>query len=529
MRSTDPKAYGSSWYAATKVASPPRGAAHRRARRRRLRDRRGARRSHRRARGRAARLVGRGAGGATRRLERVGPQHRLRAAGICRERRRADRRGSASIAPRRCGRCRRRAPNMSATRSAKPACRASTCPKAAGCMCRRPTTTARWRIAAPICWPAKFGAAVEFWPAERVREALALAALFQRDPLSARLQHPSAQLRARPCGRRRSRRRAHLRGYAGARDRSGRRAQARRHDGMRACARPMWCWPATSTSTSLMPQFAEHAVADLQLRHRHRAARRRAARGDRLSRRGERHRSRRQSLPRRRRRPPDVVGPQHGLARPAAALCRDARSRHRAHLSAAPRRQGRVRLDRDARQHRASHAADRRDLAGALAAERLRRAWAQHHGDGRRDHRARHRRRRPDLADVLAVRVGLGRRRVRPRGAAGYVLVVPRARAHRSRARAARARPGAGARRAGRRAASIRRPRMRRCQSPAARCAPVGAAASQSAGRAAQREAQATGGIVALLPCSAFVGREAPSADSAAPRVGDRALRPRRW
>ena len=65
---------------------------------------------------------------------------------------------------------------------------------------------------------------------------------------------------------------------------------------------------------------------------------------------------------------------------------------------------------------------------GLWLLERLRRPWAQHHGDGRRDGRARHRRGRPDLGDVLAVRPGLGRRRVRPRRAAGVRLVAPRAR-----------------------------------------------------------------------------------------------------
>ncbi len=69
--------------------------------------------------------------------------------------------------------------------------------------------------------------------------------------------------------------------------------------------------------------------------------------------------------PRRRRRPADVVGPLHGLAaRPAPLRARAAR-RHPPHLSAARQGQGRVRLDRHARHHRAPHAADRRDCRPA--------------------------------------------------------------------------------------------------------------------------------------------------------------------
>ena len=65
---------------------------------------------------------------------------------------------------------------------------------------------------------------------------------------------------------------------------------------------------------------------------------------------------------------------------------------------------------------------------GLWLLERIRRPWTQHHGDGRRDGRACHRRGRPDLGNVLAVRPGLGRRRVRPRRAAGVRMVAPRAR-----------------------------------------------------------------------------------------------------
>ncbi len=92
------------------------------------------------------------------------------------------------------------------------------------------------------------GGEVEAWPTERVRERAAEPALFQRRPLSDRLPHPSAQLRARPGRRRRSGRRAHLRAHAGDFDRSHRRAQAHRHAARAACARRMWCSPAMSIS-----------------------------------------------------------------------------------------------------------------------------------------------------------------------------------------------------------------------------------------------------------------------------------------
>ena len=61
---------------------------------------------------------------------------------------------------------------------------------------------------------------------------------------------------------------------------------------------------------------------------------------------------------------------------------------------------------------------------GLWLLSRLRQSRAQHHGDGRRDRRARHRRGRPHLAAVLAVRAGVVRRALRPRGAAGVLLVV---------------------------------------------------------------------------------------------------------
>ena len=89
---------------------------------------------------------------------------------------------------------------------------------------------------------------------------------------------------------------------------------------------------------------------------------------------------------------------------------------------AAWRLRRRLRMVGHARQFGAPHAADRRAWPGRLARQRLRRARAQHHGDGRRADRARHRRGRSDLAAVRALRAGLGRRHARPRHRAGGIL-----------------------------------------------------------------------------------------------------------
>ena len=110
-----------SWYTDTMVPAPERGRAHVRSRRRRLRDRRGLAGLTDGARAGAARLVGRGAGGAPRRLERVGPQYRLRAAGLCASRWTRSSAASGSITPRRCGRCRRPGSNMCAATIAETA------------------------------------------------------------------------------------------------------------------------------------------------------------------------------------------------------------------------------------------------------------------------------------------------------------------------------------------------------------------------------------------------------------------------
>ena len=77
------------------------------------------------------------------------------------------------------------------------------------------------------------------------------------------------------------------------------------------------------------------AVADHHLCDHHRAARPEARRGGRLSRRHQRHRSRRQSLPHRRRRPPDAVGPLDDLGAQSAPLRARAAGRHQKDLSAA--------------------------------------------------------------------------------------------------------------------------------------------------------------------------------------------------
>ena len=112
----DVSAYGPSWYAATMVPVPERGAADLRSRCRGLRHRRRPGRPDRRARGRAARLVGRGAGSQADRLERVGPQLRLRAAGLCGRDERIVEPGRARSRQGSCGRC-RRGPRLCARRT----------------------------------------------------------------------------------------------------------------------------------------------------------------------------------------------------------------------------------------------------------------------------------------------------------------------------------------------------------------------------------------------------------------------------
>ena len=131
--------------------------------------------------------------------------------------------------------------------------------------------------------------------------------LFPRGPCSACVPHPSAQLRARPCSRGGSGRRAHLRADAGAVDRRHRRAQAHRHAIRPAARRPCRA-RRQRPSRQARADDLRHADAGLDLCDDDQADRRPARRGHHIPRRGERHRSRRQPLPDRRRRPPDVVG-----------------------------------------------------------------------------------------------------------------------------------------------------------------------------------------------------------------------------
>ena len=91
-------------------------------------------------------------------------------------------------------------------------------------------------------------------------------------------------------------------------------------------------------------------------------------------------------------------------------------------LSADRRRRGGARLVRRARQRAAPDAAARRTDARLLDGVGLRRTRPQHHGDGRQHPGARDRRRRRQLAAVLALRIRLGRRQARPRRQAGLLL-----------------------------------------------------------------------------------------------------------
>ena len=99
MNATVRADFGASWYAGDGGRHVRAAAPHLRYRRRRMRDRRRARRPDRGPRGRAPRLVGRRARGAARRVERVRPQLRLRAAGIRRRPPPHGRARRASIAP----------------------------------------------------------------------------------------------------------------------------------------------------------------------------------------------------------------------------------------------------------------------------------------------------------------------------------------------------------------------------------------------------------------------------------------------
>ena len=184
------------------------------------------------ARDRAQRLVGGARRSRTHRRRRFGAQHRLCLAGLCRLARHASSVASALSAPRICGRWRKAASIMCATPSARTTARDRTPGWLALCFQVR-----QRRRVHPPCRSSR-----RIWLRDRRladrtgARGAAQRALFSRHPLSARDQHPSAQLRAGACCRGRAGRRAHFRAYAGVVDRSRGRAQTHRH-AARAAAR----------------------------------------------------------------------------------------------------------------------------------------------------------------------------------------------------------------------------------------------------------------------------------------------------
>ena len=396
----------------------------RRTRRRRLRHRRGACRPDRGARGGAARLVGRRAGGAKRRLERIGPQHRRRAAGICAsapdaliERVGLDQaQGAVGAVRGRRGICAQR---RAAT------CRARRSPKAAGCMCRKPTTPRAMAHEAALL-AGEFGAAVEPWPADRVREALhspryfhglhyprgfclhplnyALGLAAAAEAAGARIFEDTPVLEIDPAGVRKRVVTSHSRVRAAHVVLAGN----VHHGGACAAVRRARCCRSSTTSSS--PRRSAMNCT------------RRSA----IPARSATSRSRRPSSPRRGRRPADVVRPQHGPARQAAA---PGRMRCFGQIRRTyPALRG-VKADY-AWIGVAGHTVHGMPQIGEITPGLWLLSGFGGHGlnttaMGGEMRRARHRRGRPDLADVLAVRAGVGRRRVRPRRAAGVRLVAP--------------------------------------------------------------------------------------------------------
>ena len=251
-------------------------------------------------------------------------------------------------------------------------------------MCRRPTTPARWRTR-PLCWPANSArrssrgrptgcarrcirraifTALHYprgFSLHPLNYALGLAAA--AEAAGARIFEDTPVLEIDPAG---VRKRVVTQPFARPRRACGARRQ-RASGGARAAIRRARCCRSSRTVIVTAPLGDE-------LRD---AIRYPGAVSD--------DPSARPSPSRRGRRPPDVVRPQLGLARQAAAPCQRAAAPDPAHLSGAPRRQVGVRLDRGDRPHRAWHAADRRDHAGSVAVGRFRRSRPQHHGDGRRD------------------------------------------------------------------------------------------------------------------------------------------------
>ena len=203
------------------------------------------------------------------------------------------------------------------------------------------------------------GVNIEMWPAERVRSVLPSAPLFQRRPLSARLPHPAAQLRAGLGQCRAGGRRAHLRGHAGTGDRCGRRAQTHHHPGR---ARARFARGARGQRASRAADAAARldADADHDLRDGERAVGQ-FERGAALSRRRYRRQARRQPLSHRRRRRHRRgagMGRAHdGVAgRPPLVRARSCR-RHQAQFSRARKGQDRASVVRHLRPLGASHAA----------------------------------------------------------------------------------------------------------------------------------------------------------------------------
>ena len=99
-----------------------------------------------------------------------------------------------------------------------------------------------------------------------------------------------------------------------------------------------------------------------------------------------------------------------GVAGRAALVRARACRRHPAQFPRTRTGEDRASVVRHLRPLGASHAAGGRHRARRLGGERLRRARAQHHGDGRRVDRPRHCRKRRYLAAVCALRTGVGGR-----------------------------------------------------------------------------------------------------------------------
>ena len=312
--------YGPSWYAATMVAAPERpalnhdldvdvcviGAG--------LAGPDGC------ARARAARLVGRGAGSAARCGRRVGAQWRVRVAGICRADRRdrrprrpAARQGTVGAV--RGGR-RIRAPRSPAEmpgvqpRDGPPLGAPHRRRGGADRACRDAARRFRRRCGGLADRPGARGAAQP--------------ALFPGAAFPEGVPHPSAQLRARPCGRRREARRAHLPGHARALAsiRPACASASRRRTAM-VRARHVVLAGSTGIGDGRCADRRDRA-ADLDLCGGDGAARGAAVRGGALHRRGRRHAPRGRLLPHRRRRPADV-----GRAHQRAHLRRRGGSRPR--------------------------------------------------------------------------------------------------------------------------------------------------------------------------------------------------------